>query len=245
MGLSIGKAILLFVIVFMGYTIQTISGFGSMIFALPLSLMVVDRLEILPVFLVLSIFQSFSVAYKGRQFIIKKEFNTMILLAIMGLPLGILIGDLIPVMVMNILLGIFIIINSLHSLIKIIRKQNEPELVLSKYHGIYPFLSGFMQAAYGVGGPLIATYMDKVTDDKNVYRSMMCLFWCLLNPIIIIGYITRGEINSSHFGMFLLLIPAIGLALFVGNKIIDHISKRKFQIFVHSLLIIIGCTLFF
>ena len=245
MELPIGGAIFLFVIVFIGYTIQTISGFGSMIFALPLSLMVVERLEILPVFLVLSIFQSFSVAYKGREFIVKKEFYIMIILAMVGLPLGILMGDLIPIMLMNILLGIFIIINSLHSLIKIIRKQDDKELARSKYHRIYPFLSGFMQAAYGVGGPLIATYMDKVTDDKNVYRSMMCLFWCLLNPIIIIGYITRGEINSSHIGMFFLLIPAIALALFVGNKAIDHISKRKFQIFVHSLLVIIGCTLFF
>ena len=245
MGLPIGTAIFLFIIVFIGYTIQTISGFGSMIFALPLSLMVVDRLEILPVFLLLSIFQSFAVAYKGREFIIKKEFYIMLLLGIAGLPLGILIGDLIPLLLMNLLLGIFIIINSLHSLIKIIRKQDETDLLLARYHRIYPFLGGFMQAAYGVGGPLIATYMDKVTDDKKTYRSMMCLYWCLLNPIIILGYITRGEINRSHLGMFLLLIPAVGLALLVGNKVIDHISKRKFQIFVHLLLIIIGCTLFF
>lgn len=245
MELPIGAAIFLFVIVFIGFTIQTISGFGSMIFALPLSLMVVERLEILPVLLIMSIVQSFAVAYKDRAFIIKKEFVIMFLLAMLGLPLGILMGDLIPVLVMNVLLGIFITINSLHCLIIIIKKQDKFKLSLSKYHRIYPFLSGFMQAAYGVGGPLIATYMDKLTDDKKTYRSMMSLYWCLLNPIIVIGYIIRGEINTSHFGMFLLLLPAVGLGLFVGNRAIDYISKRKFQIFIHSLLIIIGCTLFF
>lgn len=62
MELPIGAAIFLFVIVFIGFTIQTISGFGSMIFALPLSLMVVERLEILPVLLIMSIVQSFAVA---------------------------------------------------------------------------------------------------------------------------------------------------------------------------------------
>lgn len=244
MELAIGRAIFLFVIVFIGYTIQTISGFGAVIFALPLSLFVVDRLEILPVFLLMSVFQSFAVAYKDREFIIKKEFYIMFALAMAGLPMGILIGDIVPIIFINIILGVFIIINSLHSLIRIIKKQDGDQ-VLAKYHRIYPFISGFIQAAYGVGGPIIGTYMDKLTDDKRTYRSMISLYWCLFNPIIIVGYLLRGEINKSHIGMFLLLIPAVGLALFVGNKAIDFISKRKFQILIHVMLIIIGSTLFF
>lgn len=245
MGLSLGIGVFLFVIVFIGYTIQTISGFGAIIFALPLSLMVVERLEILPVFLLMSVFQSFAVAYKDREFIIKREFYIMFSLALAGLPIGIFIGDIMPLLMMNILLGIFIIINSLYSLIKIVKKQDDQELALAKHHRIYPFLSGFLQAAYGVGGPLIATYMDKLTDDKRTYRSMISLYWCLFNPIIIVGYISRGEINTSHTGMFLLLIPAVALGVYIGNRAVDSISKRKFQIFIHSMLIIIGCSLFF
>jgi len=246
MNLALDVSIYLFVIVFIGYTIQTISGFGAIIFALPLSLFVVDRLEILPVFLIMSVFQSLAVAYKEREHLIKKEFAIMFVLAMIGMPVGILMGDLIPREIMNVLLGAFIIINSIYSIRMLkLGSDQHPSEMMKFHHRTYPFLSGFMQAAYGVGGPLIGTYMDKVTHDKKTYRGMISLYWCLLNPFIIFGYLTRGEINSSHFQMFLLLIPAVALGLFVGNRTIDRISKTKFQLLVHSMLIAIGVTLFF
>lgn len=244
MDLAINAAICLFVIVFIGYTIQTISGFGAIIFALPLSLIFVERLEVLPIFLIMSVFQSFAVAFKDRKHLMKKEFIIMFALAMIGMPFGMLIGDFIPVNILNIALGCFIIINSIYSL-KATLKEKQSNTMMKLYHRAYPFFSGFLQAAYGVGGPLIGTYMDKLTHDKKSYRSMISLYWCFLNPFIIMGYITKGEINSSHFGMFMLLAPAVLLGLLVGNKIIDKISKRKFQIFVHTLLILIGLTLFF
>lgn len=244
MELGWSAAVYLFAIVFVGYTIQTISGFGAIIFALPLSLFVVDRLEVLPVFLIMSVFQSMAVAYRDRAFINKKEFTIMFILAMIGMPIGILIGDYIPVNVMNVVLGIFIIINSAISLYKTLKEDGNQSILLQTYHRAYPFLSGFMQAAYGVGGPLIGTYMDKVTHDKKTYRGMISLYWCLLNPFIITGYLFRGEINASHASMFLLLFPAVALGLVVGNKTVDYISRKKFQLFVHSLLICIGLTLF-
>lgn len=245
MELSLNASIYLFVIVFIGYTIQTISGFGAIIFALPLSLFVVNRLEILPVFLIMSVIQSFAVAYRDKDFLIKKEFAIMFSLAMIGMPFGIFLGDLIPVNIMNILLGIFIITNSVFSLWVTFKEKNEENSLLMKtYHRTYPFFSGFLQAAYGVGGPLIGTYMDKLTHNKKTYRGMISLYWCLLNPFIIAGYISRGEVSSVHLKMFFLLIPAVLLGLFIGNKTVDKITKNKFQVFVHVLLIAIGITLF-
>lgn len=244
MDYPIYVATFLFVVVFIGYTIQTISGFGAIIFALPLSMLFVDRLEVLPVFLVMSVFQSLAVAYKDREYIVLKEFVVMFLLAMVGMPIGILAGDYLSVNVANVVLAIFIIANSFYSLYTTF-KSSEPNLEKRFYHTAYPFLSGFLQSAYGVGGPLIGTYMDKLTHEKKTYRSMISLYWCLLNPFIIVGYFMRGEINASHLNMTLLLAPAVFLGLLVGNKTIDRISKRKFQIFVHSLLILIGITLFF
>lgn len=245
MGFSVEVAAYLFIVVFIGYTIQTISGFGAIIFALPLSMIFVSRLEILPVFLIMSVFQSLAVAYRDKAFLNKKEFIVMFLLAMMGMPIGILMGDVFPTHVMNIALACFIIVNSVYSLKTTFKSSEEHLLVVKPYHRLYPFFSGFMQAAYGVGGPLIGTYMDKLTHNKKTYRSMISLYWCLLNPFIIIGYFTRGEIDTTHIKMFALLIPAVALGLIVGNRTVDLISKRKFQIFVHSLLIIIACTLFF
>ncbi|MCT4632667.1 MAG: sulfite exporter TauE/SafE family protein [Firmicutes bacterium] len=234
-----------FFAVFVGYTIQSISGFGAVIFALPLSLIVLDRMEILPVFLMMSTIQSFMVAYRDKKYIMFKEYIIMFFLASLGMPIGIYITELVDPNIMNILLGAFIIINSGMNLYKTIKKKDlDTELLVRPQHRIYPILSGVLQSAYGIGGPLISMYMDKVTHDKRTYRGMLSLFWCMLNPFIIVGYLFRGEIGTSHIKMLMILFPAVLCAIFIGNRIIDHISKEKFQLFVHGLLIVIGCTMF-
>lgn len=237
--------VFVFFAVFVGYTIQSISGFGAIIFALPLSLIVLERMEILPVFLMMSTIQSFMVAYRDRKYIMVKEYVIMFLLASLGMPVGIYVTEVVNPNVMNVLLGSFIIINSGLNLYKNMKNKNrDTELEIRPKHRFYPVLSGVLQSAYGIGGPLISMYMDKVTHDKRTYRGMLSLFWCMLNPFIIVGYLFRGEIGTGHLKMLMILFPAVLCAIFIGNKIIDHISKEKFQLFVHGLLIVIGCTMF-
>lgn len=243
MNLPIYVMIYLFVFTFCGYTIQTVTGFGAVIFALPLCMLFVDRLDVLPVFLMMSIYQSLNIAYKDRKFIDLIGFAKMFALAICGMIIGMMLGNIVPEHLLNIILGIFIIFNSLYSLYLLYsNKQNSK--VLKSYHYTYPIISGMMQSSYGMGGPLISMYMDKVTNNKNTYRGMLSLYWGMLNPFIIIGYFIRGQITINHFHMFLLLFPAVLLGLFIGNKVLMKISVKKFQTFVYIMLICIGITLF-
>jgi uncharacterized membrane protein YfcA len=91
MDLSINVSIFLFIVVFMGYTLQTISGFGAVLFALPLCMIFVERMEILPIFLSMSIFQSFALAYRDKEYLLKKEFSKMFTLATVGMIFGMFI----------------------------------------------------------------------------------------------------------------------------------------------------------
>lgn len=63
----------LFIIVLIGYWIQSISGFGAIIFALPLSLFFIDKTLFLPVVLFMSVIQSLAIAYKDRKYIDRKK----------------------------------------------------------------------------------------------------------------------------------------------------------------------------
>ena len=168
----------------------------------------------------------------------------MLGLAGIGAPIGLLLTDVLDEGLMNIFLGLFIMGNSGYSLYIILRKIHV-DRKMKKHHFTYPILSGFLQAAYGVGGPLIGTYMDKLTHHKRTYRAMISLYWVVLNPFIIFGYFLKGDINIEHGQLFLILFPVVLLALYLGNHTIDKISKKGFQIFVHSMLFAIACTLLF
>lgn len=113
------------------------------------------------------------------------------------------------------------------------------------YHYLYPIFSGLLQTAYGVGGPLIGTYMDTQTKEKRTYRSMISLYWCILNPFIILGYFLKGSIGIGHQKLFMLLFPAVILGYLLGNFTINKISQKKFKYMTHIMLISIGFTLFF
>ena len=64
----------------------------------------------------------------------------------------------------------FIIFNSGYSLYVDARKK-ETSSEMKIYHYLYPVFSGLLQTAYGVGGPLIGTYMygDRFSGWKYIF----------------------------------------------------------------------------
>lgn len=234
----------LFIIILIGYWIQSIAGFGAIIFALPLSLFLVDKSLFLPVILFMSIIQSLAIVYKDHRYINRKKFITMLSLAGMGIPFGIITTDYLDQNIANYLLGSLIILNSIYTLYLDI-KEKKINNKIKNYHYLYPFFSGVLQTAYGMGGPLIGTYMNKQTEEKRTYRVMISLYWCILNPFIIFGYFFKENIDIKHLKLFLLLFPAVILGYLLGNFTIDNISQKKFECITHTILIIIGFTLFF
>jgi len=242
--LELAAVVYLMVIVMLGYLIQSISGFGAIIFSLPLAMYFIDASLFVPVALVFSILQSGYIAFRDWRHIDKKQFLIMILLAGLGAPLGLYLSSSINEQLMNYLLGIFICINSTTQIKKII-KGSKVNQNLKKHTYIYPMMSGLLQAAYGVGGPMIGAYMSKVTDEKKTYRAMLSLYWTILNPFILFGYYVSGILGREHIVLFTRLFPSVVVGLLLGNLVVDKISQKKFSLFVNGMLIIIGVLLFF
>ncbi|MCY6371477.1 sulfite exporter TauE/SafE family protein [Clostridium ganghwense] len=234
MGLSV--IILLLFIVFVGYLIQNIAGFGAVIFSLPFALLVVGRHEYVPVTLVLSILQCVYIAFKDREYIVWKEFFKMILLAFGGVPIGFYISKNYSEGSLKILLAIFIVLNSSLSLYKIyMKKPSVKELGKLKY--LLPVISGCLQAAFSVGGPMISAYISKISSEKRQFRVMLCLYWCVLNPAILLQLAFSRTLNLGHVKLLIILLPAAVLGIFVGNIFISKIRQDRFEILVHCGLI--------
>ncbi len=238
--------IYLFIITLIAYTIQSIAGFGCAIFAIPLISLVMDKELILPAFCSLSVLQTFTIVLKDKKHIMKKEFIIMLGLAILAIPIAMFTGEIVDKKIINITIGLYITANSIYGLVTMLTKTKtrKPKSKLrKKLTYALPLLSGFLQTIYGVGGPLIATYMESVTTDKKKFRVMLSLYWFCLNPIIIAGLIINHKINMIHIKYFTLLVPAMFIGVYIGLKVSDKISKRTFQIAIHSILSIIGISL--
>lgn len=242
--MEISVIVYLLAIVMLGFMIQSISGFGSIIFSLPLALYFIDASLFVPVALVFSILQSGYIAFTDWRYIDGKNFLIMIVLAGIGAPIGLYLASIMDEQVMKYALGLFICINSITHIVKMM-KGSDINQKLKGHTYLYPMLSGLMQAAYGVGGPMIGAYMSKVTNEKKTYRAMLCLYWTVLNPFILFGYYLSGLLGREHAILVFKLLPAVVAGVLLGNLVIDKISQRKFSLFVNSMLVVIGLSLFF
>lgn len=234
----------LFIITFIGFLIQSIAGFGSSIFAIPISAFVITKSEVLPAFIILSAMQSIIITIQDRKYILKKDFIIMISLALIGMMIGISINNILDEKIINYIIGSYIIINSSINLYKTFKNKYYKNKKYSYLNKILPIFSGLLQTIYGIGGPLIASYMDSITNEKRTYRVMISTYWSILNPIIIITMLLNGTMKLHHLNILMYLIPAMILGIIMGNKVVDKITKRNFQITVHTILVLVGISLF-
>jgi hypothetical protein len=241
--MDLSTIVFLLIIVFAGFLIQSISGFGAVIFSLPFALLLLDYHEYVPVTLILTILQSLYIAYKDREYIDWKAFRKMIVLAFIGMPIGLYVFKNLPEDYLKALLAMYIIINSSISLYRISNKKLATK-EMGKWGNLLPIMSGCLQASFAVGGPMISAYISKVFSEKRKFRVMICLYWCVLNPVILLGMQFSGLLNSGHVKLFAILFPAMAMGILGGNILIDKISQLKFEIFVHSGLIVSALLLF-
>lgn len=108
---------------------------------------------------------------------------------------------------------------------------------------ILPILSGIFQTLFGIGGPFIAMYINRQEVDKLEYRANICLYWMILNPLLIMRLFLSGEILNSHMQTTLYLIPAMYLGVFIGKKIINIISLKQFKLITNLLLVFISISI--
>lgn len=242
MGLT--RILYLFIIIVCGFSIQTVSGFGSAVFSIPLALMVVNKSAVLPAFYILSALQSLTIVLSDYQYVNLKLFLRMIGFAIIGVSLAFVINQFSDVSSIERLIGIYIFLNSALSIYNLVYKTDgmpKPSVI----DNIFPVLSGMLQAIFGIGGPFIAMYMNRQEMDKRQYRANICFYWCFLNPVLIVKLILSNEMQMEHIWTTLWLIPAMYIGIMIGKQIIDRISIKQFKLFTNVLLILISLSIIF
>lgn len=232
------------IIFFCAYFIQGIVGFGSALFSLPLSLLLITRGEFVQATLFFTLVQSSMIVIKDYKHINKKQLAIVLAIAtIAGIPLGFLIANNFDIKLVKYALAVFILANSSIALYKTYDKTNVTKR-FRWYHYSLPLLSGGLQSSFGIGGPPLMTYFTKVINDRIQLRVTACSYWFFLNSIILITYYFREGFNTDNISLIAYLFPAVLLGSYCGNRIIKKINETKFIRFIHISLMFSALFLF-
>lgn len=241
--MDIIQFILFFIIIFIAYFIQGVTGFGSAIFALPLASIFMPLNTIIPSLLVFSVMQNTSIVVTDRKHIIKGDLIKIISLILIGVPFGIILFNKLPENILKIFLSLMIIYISISSFTKMKTKKDKSNNKTSPFDFLYLFFGGCIHGAFGTGGPLIVVYFVKRIHNKKIFRATMCFIWMVINIILIMQRAIEGWYTTEVLILIGCSAFFVIIGTYFGNIVHNHISEEKFLKVSYVILLCTGISL--
>ncbi len=235
--------ILLGLIVFLSYTTQAITGFGSTVIALTLGAQFYTIPELLPVLVALNLpLCAWVVARNPRQvdrnMLVKGIFPWMTLGFVIGvLVAGILAGD-----VMKKAFGGLVIVVSAIELFGMWKGKVGAMLSPAAFR-TWVVGAGLTQGVYASGGPMLVYAVSKTGLDRSRFRATLLAVWLIFNGALLVTYLARGNWDSTAGMRTLALLPLIPLGIVVGDWLHHKVPEKGFTYLVHTCLLIAGAAL--
>lgn len=220
---------------------QGITGFGSMLVAIPLLSLFMDIKTVIPVLLIFGLIMNMNIAWTLRTHIRWKR--TLLLLAgtLPGIPFGIWMLEhgntsWLQLIVAAVLLGF--------SLQGLLFKgfRNPPGRTWAPIAG---FGCGFLTAAISAGGPPVIVYATSQSWPKDEIKALMAGYFLITSSFVNIGYAYRGLITTDTLIMAAIGMPTMLLAIFFGQKVYARLSGKDYKQLTLLLLAMLGIMMLF
>ncbi|NLJ40223.1 MAG: sulfite exporter TauE/SafE family protein [Clostridiales bacterium] len=237
------STLLIGLIVMVCYSVETMTGFGSTILALPLCILIIGITEAIPVLTLLSLLLSLILVLINFKDIQWSQFAIIACLLIVGMPIGFWCFDNLDQKVLKLVLGIVIIIISLRGLMeRMPRRLRVSQSIKPPSWALIPnlVLGGVVHGAFSSGGPFVVAYAVKKIKDRQKFRATIQLLWLALNSIVIIKYAISGALNKAILVRTVFSIPFLLAGLLIGNFLHNKINQKQFVILLYIVIFISG-----
>ncbi len=168
----------------------------------------------------------FGVYYYHRHAELKKIIQ-LIPSALVGIIMGVYIGNKISDLNFKILLGLIIVSGAFMTFVKIDVKRNKSLSIL------VGFLGGFITMVGNAAGPIMSIYFLSMGFEKNKFIGTAAWFFLFVNLIKVPFHIIFWKtINFEIFMFDIILFPLILIGALIGVWVVKKIPERPYKIFV-------------
>ena len=234
--------LLFFIVAFLTIVIGTVAGFGTSTIFLPIALLFVDFKTALVLVAISHISGNVGATTFFRHGLDKR------LILLFGVPsiiltiMGAYLVTYIPQNVLETILGAFLLIFSIYSLLK-----PDFKVKAAKINTIIGgSLSGFLQGLLGIGGPLRGAFLISYNLDKFKYIATLAAIAVFIDATRIPIYFANNLLGTQFY-WYIPVLAVIGIVgSYTGKKIVNKIPQNIFKkvvlvgIALASLLLIYG-----
>lgn len=227
-------------VLFVATVIRSAFGFGEALVAVPLLALAIPVEVAAPVAVLVSITVALVVVLQDWRHIHLRSAGWLVLSTLFGIPLGLLILRMVPEATVKLTLAVVIIVFSAYSLVR----PSHYELKNDRLAWLFGFFAGVMGGAYGINGPPLAIFGSLRKWHPGQFRATLQGYFLPASMAGMAGYFFAGLWTPAVNRFYLLSLPAVIPAIFVGRILNRRLHPRYFLRVVHLGLIAIGIVLF-
>jgi len=233
--------ILIPAVLFLASLIRSAFGFGEALVAVPLLALIVPVEVAAPLAVLASITVAFIVVVQDWRRIHIRSAGWLVLPTMFGIPLGLLILKAAAAPVVKSALAVVIIAFSTYTLLS----RQHRELKNDNFAWLFGFSAGVLGGAYGMNGPPLVIYGSLRRWSPQHFRATLQGYFLPASFAVMWGYWLAGLWTPSVSRFYLLSLPFVVVATFLGRAINSRMKTSQFLIYVHIGLILIGVILLF
>lgn len=217
--------LLFFVVAFISIIVGTVAGFGTSTIFLPMALFFLDFKTALVLVAITHISGNIGAVTFFRTGLNKK------LIILFGLPsiiltvIGAYLVTFIPQLILEVLLGLFLLVFSIYSLL-------HPDFKVAATRSntlVGGSLSGFLQGLLGIGGALRGAFLISYDLDKVKYVATISAIAVIIDAARIPVYFSNNLLDPQFYFYIPILIVIGVVSSYAGKRIVNITPQRIFK----------------
>ena len=213
-------------IIFIASAVQGAVGFGFVLIVAPLLTIFLPLKILVPTFILFGLVVNTMIIFSVKQHISLKEIWVLIVMGIIGIPIGVYgLNNLDPES-LKFIIGIVILLTSL-AMYKGFKLNLKNKSLSFSFAG---FISGVLNGSISMSGPPIVLFLANEGYDKNKFRANTNAYFIITNVITIItlafnGYITADVLQFAGSNLIILILGTIS-GIYISKKINEQTFKK-------------------
>jgi hypothetical protein len=227
------------VVLFLSTLVRSALGFGEALVAVPLLALIMPIQVAVPIAVLISITVAAVVLVQDWQHVHVRSAGWLVISTLIGMPLGVLLLTRVPGDIVKACLGVVIIGFCAASLMY----RRPAVLQDDRLAWAFGFGAGVLGGAYGMNGPPLVMYGTLRGWSPQRFRATLQGYFLPASMTSMIGYWLAGLWKADVTRYYLLALPGVLVAIFLGRVIHARMDAGSFPRYVHLGLLLIAVLL--
>ena len=235
--MSTGQLIVVAVAIFVAAFVQMLAGFGFALLAMPVMTLAIPVEEAVVIVAILSLattgWQSIHLRHDAQRPLARR----LIFASFVGMPLGLVILDVVDDTTLKIVLGIAVLVATALLAYRLDLAHVGPALDIA-----CGFTSGVLNTSLGTNGPPLVFDLQARAIEANTFRATLSMVFVFGNMLALALFALSGKVTDDVVRAAVVAAPAWLLGQALGWPSRKHVQDERFRWLVLALLFATGTT---